>query len=187
MFMILLKEKKYGGDNMLKILGSLIVFISCSLAGFIYGEGLRKRVVELRLLEDSMQQLQNQIAYSHTPLPLAFESIGLKMREPIKKLYLDMALILNSNEVESVYEAFKKAIEINIKNLSLKTQDITLLMDFAKTLGQFDIEGQNNMFNLIFKNINKELDIAEEKMHKNLKMYRGLGVSAGAIIVILLL
>jgi len=174
-------------ENMIKLIGSIIIFISCTLAGFIYGEGLRKRVIELRLLEDSMQQLQNQIAYSHTPLPLAFESIASKISEPIKKLYFDIAHILNSDEVESVYEAFKKSMELNNKNLNFKAQDISLLLDFAKTLGQFDIEGQNNMFNLIFKNINKELTLAEEKMHKNLKMYRGLGVSAGAIIVILLL
>jgi stage III sporulation protein AB len=183
----LLRKKKYGGDNMLKIIGSIIIFISCSLVGFIYGEGLKKRVIELRLLEDSMQQLQNHIVYSHTPLPLAFESIGNKTKEPIKKLYSDMARILNSNKVESVYEAFKLAIEINKNNFNLKNQDINILLDFTKTLGEFDIEGQNNMFNLVFKNINKELSLAEEKMHKNLKMYRGLGVSAGATIVILLL
>ena len=171
---------------MVKIFASIIIFLSCSITGFIYGEGLRKRVKALNEIESALYNLENQIMFTYTPLPEAFKHLAIKCSGSEKKFFQDISDLLVSNKVENVYQAFAAALEDNRTLLNIKKEDESILLDLAKTLGESDLEGQKSMFLLAYKNINKEISFAELSLSKNVKMYRGLGISAGAAIVILL-
>lgn len=186
--MILKRKINFGGDSVyLKVIGCILVLMGSSLIGFSYGENLKRRFFQLKEVEQALYQLQSEIVYTHSALPEVFFNVSYKCSKPINKLFLEVSNLLYENKVDSVYEAFKEAFKSNKSFLSLKQFDIDILMDLSKTLGESDIEGQKNIIALTLNNIKTQLDNAEETMRKNIKMYRYLGFSFGAIVVIMIL
>jgi stage III sporulation protein AB len=171
---------------MVKILGCLLIIGGCTIGGFIYGDNLKIRVAQLNELERSIIQLKNEIIYTYTTLPDAFVNVSQKCSEPTSKLYDDASKLLVSNSVDSVYEAFELSIENNKDKLCLKNEDIKIILDLTKNLGDSDINGQVSIFELTLINIKKQINKAEELMKKNLKIYRYLGFMFGAVIVIII-
>jgi len=177
----------YGGRNMIKIIGCVVILVASTMAGFIYSERLKYRVFQLKEIQRAVYQLQNEITYVHALLPDAFKSIAEKSKEPIKELFNKTSELLTNNEYENVYAAMNSAIDLTKEKLYVNSDDINVILDLSKTLGESDIQGQNSMFSLTIANLKKQITISEEYMNKNIKMYRSLGFSFGAMLVIALL
>lgn len=176
-----------GGHTMIKIIGCAVILGASTMAGFIYSERLKYRVFQLNEVERAIYQLQNEITYIHALLPDAFKSVAHKSKEPIRELFSKTSELLSNNEYENVYEAMNSAINLIKNRLYLNSDDINVILDLSKTLGESDIEGQNSMFSLTIANLKKQIKVSEEYMHKNIKMYRYLGFSFGAMLVIALI
>jgi stage III sporulation protein AB len=185
--MILIWVKIYGGQAMIKLIGCVVIIGASSMSGFIYSEKLNYRVYQLNEIHRAIHQLQNEITYVHALLPDAFKSIAHKSKEPIKELFNRTSELLVNNEHENVYEAMISAINSMKNKLFLNADDINVILDLSKTLGESDIEGQNSIFILTIENLKKQIVISEEFMNKNIKMYRYLGFSFGAMLVIALI
>jgi stage III sporulation protein AB len=172
---------------MIKIIACAVILGASTMAGFIYSERLKYRVFQLNEVHRAIHQLQNEITYLHAVLPDAFKSVSQKSRHPIKELFSKTSELLCLNEYENVYEAMNSAMNSIKSRLYLNYDDINVILDLSKTLGESDIEGQNSIFALTIVNLKKQIKISEELMIKNIKMYRYLGFSFGAMIVIVLI
>ena len=172
---------------MIKVIGCAVILGASSIAGYIYSERLKYRVSQLNEIQRAVYQLQNEIKYVHALLPDAFKSVASKSREPIKELFNRTSELLTDNNYENVYEAMNSAINLIKGKLNLTFDDINVILDLSKSLGESDIEGQNNIFALTIENLKKQIKISEEFMKKNVKMYRYLGFSFGAMLVIVLI
>lgn len=172
---------------MLKLLGSSIVIISSTFGGIIYAQSYVYRVKELNEITRCIGQLQNEIVYTHTPLPEALLNISHTGKKPIADIFRKISVELSSNLHDSVYGAFSKIFENSNKNLYLKTEDINIILDLAKSLGESDIDGQVNIFLFTINNLKKIIGEADIAMKKNVKMFRFLGFGVGAMIVIMLI
>lgn len=171
---------------MLKTIGCLLILGASTAGGFVFAESFKKRVRELNELERCMNQLQSEIEYTYTPLPEALRNVALKSNEPIKDVFMEASELLYLNKVETVHEAFAQSLDKKVNSLNLKKEDISIVLDLSKSLGETDIEGHKKMFSLTLSNLKKKVSEAELLMSKNLKMYRYLGFSIGAMIVIVL-
>jgi stage III sporulation protein AB len=185
--MILKQKKKYGGSKMLKIIGCIVILAASSAAGFIYGEGFKKRVIDLRELQRIIHLLQSEIEYKCNPIPRALKELSSKTMEPFSIIFNEISQSLAKNEVESVYEAFKNIFNNSNHRTSLNKDDIDILLDLSKSLGESDVSGQRKMFELSLESIKKQIILAEGLMYKNLKVYRYLGVTLGSMIIIMLI
>jgi len=172
---------------MIKIIACIVILGASTTAGFIYSERLKYRVFQLNEVQRAVYQLQNEITYVHALLPDAFKSIAHKSKEPINELFNKTSELLSDNEYENVYEAMSSAVNATKDKLYLDDDDINVILDLSKTLGESDIQGQNSMFSLTIANLKKQIKISEEFMNKNIKMYRYLGFSFGAVLVIALI
>lgn len=172
---------------MIKTLGLLLIVGSSTVIGFIYGDGMRKRVRELKELQRGIYILKNEINFMHSLLPEALIKVSEKCTGSINKIFRTTSDILLKNEEVDVFRSFKKSIEINNKILSLTNEDLNIFLDLCKSLGEMDVEGHNDMFNLVSENLNKAINEAESNLEKNIKMYRFLGFSFGAMVAIILI
>ncbi|WP_446899353.1 stage III sporulation protein SpoIIIAB [Clostridium sp. LBM24168] len=172
---------------MIKLLGCIMIICSTTAFGFNCGEKLKKRTNQLRQIRRCIYEIQSQIVYTHTTLPEAIASSSLKVEEPISTLFMEISRILNENRVDNVYEAFKYVFFNRRDILSLKNEDIDIILDFSKSLGESDIDGQKGVFYLVIESLKKQIDGSEIILKKNMKMYRFLGFSAGAVVIILLI
>ncbi|MEW9093692.1 MAG: stage III sporulation protein SpoIIIAB [Clostridiaceae bacterium] len=170
---------------MLKVIGSLMVIISTTLSGILYGGNFKKRTHQLKELQRCIYQLQNEIVYTYTPLPQAFSNISKKSVYPINNFFDSISKLLYLNKVNNVYDGFQKAYEEVKDILNFTKEDINILFNFGKSLGESDIEGQKKVFALSLDNIKNQIEEAEILMKKNVKMYRFLGFSIGMMIVII--
>lgn len=172
---------------MLKLIGSLLILGASTLGGFLYSEMFRLRVKQLYEIERAVYQLENEIIYTHTAIPEALKNVADKGSKPISDIFKMISDELCSNKYDNVFDAFKYAFEETYKDNNLKDQDIGVILDLAKSLGESDIDGQVTMFSLTIENIKKLINEAEITMKKNVKMYRYLGFCIGAVIVIMLI
>ena len=95
-----------------------------------------------------------------------------------------MANMLDEGTSNSVYESFEKAYLENKEKLSLNSDDYKILEDFFKTLGSSGISGQEKIFSLALENIDINYKEAKKKEKENIKLYRTLGLSIGAMLAI---
>ncbi len=170
----------------MKVFFLLIIVLLSSLIGYLYGEGFRNRLSQLRELKRALIDFENDIVYTYTPLPESIENIALKAKSPIKELFNEISFKLKNNEVENVYMAFKESINEHKKEMNLRNKDFEILLDLSKSLGETNVEGQIKIFNLAKEKLDIELEIAEDECNKNTKVYRYLGVAVGAMIAIFL-
>ncbi len=171
---------------LIKLFLSLIIISGCTLVGISYGEKLKKRVSEITQIQQSIYIIKNEIVYTYTPLPSIFKKISDKIEKPIANIYLDIWEKLTRNEVESIYTAFRQHFIEHNKEYSIKEQDIEIILELAKSLGESDVDGQKSIIELSLLKIKKNLEEANEDMKKNLKLYRTLGFAFGAAIVIII-
>jgi len=170
---------------MLKIIGCIMVLTASTLIGFIYGLGFKNRTMQLIELQRSVYQLQNEIIYTHTPLPEAFYNISNKSSGVIGNIFREISRKLYSNEVDTVFEAFKDVLNVKNENLYLLEEDYNLIFSFARNLGESDLEGEKKIFLLTLENLKSQINLASNIMNKNLKMYRVLGFTIGAMVIIM--
>ncbi|MFA6939488.1 MAG: stage III sporulation protein SpoIIIAB [Clostridiaceae bacterium] len=170
-----------------KILGSVMIIIASTYSGFYFGNRLIKRINELTELERLGTLLENEIVYSHTPLPQAICSISSRQGNNIEKLFYKMYEKLLNNETDSIFQAVSFAVNENFRQLSTEKDDLKILLNLAKSLGDYDIEGFKKVFALYKIGIKNKILDAESKKNKNIKMYRYLGFSIGAMAVIMII
>lgn len=171
---------------MFKILLLIIIVIICALLGYIYGENFNKRFVQLKELLRIIINLQNEILFCYTPLPECFKKISSNAMEPLNKVFYDIGNKLENNQVDNVYIAVSESINENKKNMNLTDEDYNILLDLGKSLGDTNIDGHLNIFELTKDGLKRQVSLADEECRKNRKLYRYLGVSLGFMIAIFL-
>lgn len=172
---------------MIKTIGISLIMIASTMIGFLMAENIKKRVLILKELHRIIIELETEIVYTKSPLPIVLHRIATRCKSPLSNLFKDIKQILESEYVESLHSAFQKAIEKNKDDLEIIKKDLDILLDLALSLGESDIEGQVKMFKLTEYNLKKRIEELEESMQKNIKLYRYLGFSFGAVIVILII
>jgi len=172
---------------MLKLVIACALFSICSYVGFEYGEGFNRRMMQLREILKSLIILQNDILYGSTPLPEAFENFSYKVEEPIHSFINGIREKLVSGSVESVYDGVAEEYRELKGKFSLNDNDIKILGDFFKSLGDSGVFGQERIFSLAIEGIRLNLKDAEDTAKKNVKLYRYLGVCVGGMLTIFVL
>jgi stage III sporulation protein AB len=171
----------------MKELGCILIMATCTVGGFTYARLWVNRVSTLKELHRILVQLQTEIEFTHTTLPEAFLILSKKAKEPIKSILYDTWDKLSVYGSESVYDAFKESIEKNKDSIGQAINDMDIVLDLAKSLGESDLAGQKRVISLAEYNLKKQIESIEVQTKKNVKMYRYLGFSFGAIIAILLI
>ncbi|RKD34576.1 stage III sporulation protein AB [Thermohalobacter berrensis] len=171
----------------LKIIGSLMIVISCSFFGFYLGSRYSKRLNNLIFLQNCIQLLESEVIYSATPLPEALDNVYRKGNKKVSFIFKEIKDHLKSNKVYDIYDSFVYIKDILKNNLHLIDEDIEIILSLGRVLGSSNRDDQQKHFKLVLKQIQTQQKEAEEKKKKNEKLYKNLGVLTGLAIVIILL
>jgi len=168
-----------------KFIGCFIIFLCSTYIGYYLGEKYKNRNRQLNSLLKGILFLNNEVIYSNTPIPEALKYVALKMEQPFKDIINKVSKKLEEGKVMSIYEGFKE--EYNENLFYFNKEDINIIKDFLLSLGETGVYGQDKLFNLTIENLKINCKVSEEIASKNVKMWRGLGISIGAIIFIYLI
>ena len=86
---------------------------------------------------------------------------------------------------ENAGDAWVKAYDDVPSNLI--EEDIVILKNLGRLLGQTDIEGQLSQIEVVTQFLDDQLENAKQEKIKNEKMYRTLGIVGGLTISIILI
>lgn len=172
---------------MLKLVGCLFVIISSSGIGFLLGSRFGERVEDIRNFRTSIQMLETEISYSHTPLPEAFVCVAKKSGGAVRAIFEHVGDSLGSRRSGNVGDAFASALNRSSGSVSLSPEDMGILKSFGHSLGCSDVDGQMKCFKLVSKQLEAQQAKAEQERGKNERMYKSLGVLTGLAVSILLL
>jgi len=171
---------------MIKIIGAILIVGATTWAGFEFSKQLSERPKILRLFRHSLEALDAEIMYSHTPLGEVADKISKQMPEPIATHYKLFSETLKQEDAV-VKSAWEESLRRIWESTSLKQSEYEILLQFGGNLGRHDRETQQKQIMLTLTNLEREEEIAREKQKKYEKMVKSFGVLTGMLIIILLL
>lgn len=171
---------------MMKLLGACIILLSSTLIGLRWAERYIRRPREIRQLRSSLLRLESEIHYGATPLPLALQSVSAQTQGPVGRLFLEIGNRLRDEGHRPLYECWSEGIGAAWSYTSMKSPEQNVLLQFGRTLGTSDREDQVKHIRMTLSHLESEEENAIIEQQKNAKLFRSLGILAGALVVILM-
>lgn len=170
----------------MKILGALLIILSCSCIGFLGGQKIAARLKQLQKLRRDLTLLEMDINYAATPLPEALARLASLSEWPISFLWQETCAHLGNGEGLTAEEAWYKALKKFSSLTALTENDLAVIRDFGAGLGTANRQEQMKKFKLLQGQLSSLENQAEEIKQKHERMWRTMGVLTGIALVILL-
>ena len=165
-----------------KIFLLILIITVSNYMGILFSKKYANREKEIKQMKTSLNMFATKIKYTYEPIPSLFMEIANKIGGNIGNIFSQSATRMKE---ELAGEAWENALEEVNNNLS--KEDITVLKNLGKLLGETDVEGQINQIEVVNQFLNSQLENANEERRKNEKMYRTLGIVTGLTIAIILI
>ena len=160
----------------------LLILISAGILGKNISNKYIYRLKELQDMKNALNILKNKIKFTYEPLPEIFEYIAKNSTPNISKIFVKS---INKMKQKTASKAWEDAVEENTCNLN--EEDKNAIKMLSKLLGMTDVEGQISQIDITENFLNNQIQNAEMERQKNEKLYKKLGITIGATIVIILI
>lgn len=180
------QTRKRGGG--MKIVGALMVILSCTGIGLYFSMMTKGRVVELKALKKEMYFLRGDITYGSTPLPEAIELLSRRnTTSHLACFFFHVALQLKKLEGRPFSEIWDEGINKNLEDSYLKEQDKEPLRRLGENLGFLDKDTQVKSIDLYIEILEQELEEAIRTEKEKTRLYNTLGVLSGVFLTVVLI
>ncbi|YAR63147.1 stage III sporulation protein SpoIIIAB [Bacillus cytotoxicus] len=130
---------------MIKIFGAVLIVAVTTFFGFSHAKRYSERPRQLRLLKATLQSLEAEIMYGHTPLSEAAERLVKQMPKPLNWIFQSFSKRLENGE-QTVRESWLDSLKENWALTSLKQAEYEILQQFGETLGRMTESRNKNIF-----------------------------------------
>lgn len=159
-----------------------MIIVTSSIIGILFSKKYANREKEIKELKNALNIFSTKIKFTYEPIPNVFMEISNKINGNIGKLFARAASRMQET---SAGEAWKQAL-LESKN-NLNSEDILVVQNLARLLGQTDLEGQLSEIEVVNNFLTLQLQNASEERRKNEKMYKTLGLVTGLTLAIILI
>ena len=167
----------------MRLFGAALLFIFFSLLGVLAGEREKKRLIQCEAFLELFEYIKNQVGYFLTPTKIMYRNFSSSVLEACGFLPA-----LRSHENDEVYcDVWRAALKACKKSLYLSEKQFALVLEFGDCVGKSHGQIQTNTFDYYISEMRAEISKDKEESAKNIKMYRTLGIAAGACAAILVI
>ena len=167
---------------LIKVIGAILILISCGSVGFRIAAGQRREEVTLERLIGLLDYMECELQYRLTPLPQLCRDTASQALGVLQSTFLALAIELESQVSPDVESCMRVAL-CQQRQLPVKT--FQCLRELGKSLGRFDVEGQIRGLEGARQACRRQLQLLRQNKDSRLRAYQTLGLCAGAAIVIL--
>lgn len=171
----------------LKITGSLLILLSCSYAGWSYGERYRRRLESLREWEKLLRMMDGEIRCRKVPLADAFIHIGMRLPGMFAGLCTEISDSLALRDGRTFRQMWETGVDTCLKNGSLTGEDCRMIKEFGSQIGYLDVRMQEAVIDQAVQLAGMQTAKLERTVSEKQKISRMLGVSAGICCVVMLI
>lgn len=165
-----------------KILILICIVIASTFLGILFSKKYSNREKELKEMKSALNIFATKIKFTYEPIPNIFLEISNKIGGNIGMVFERAATRMKE---ESAGDAWNNAFSDIQSNLI--EEDIVILKNLGRLLGQTDVEGQIAEIEVVIQFLDTQLDNARQEKIKNEKMYRTLGIVGGLTIAVILI
>ena len=127
--------------EVIKIFMLFLVFVTSTLIGKFLSKRYVYRLEELEEVQNSLNIFKSKIKFTYEPIPEIFEEISQNTSKNIGLILLKAKQKMNEETANIAWEeALDEVVKENKTNL--KNEDINILKNLSKLLGQTDVDGQ---------------------------------------------
>lgn len=166
----------------LKIVGVVLVVVSCGGVGFKIAENHRKEERALRQLIRILDYMECELQYRLTPLPALCRQAWEAFPEMPGRVFMGLFQELNAQSSPDIYQCMHNAIN-DVKSIPSITKNALELL--GKSIGRFDLEGQIKGLSAVRDECRRNLALLTDNRENRLRSYQTLGLCAGAALAIL--
>lgn len=171
----------------MRAFGAILVIGASTVLGVLVAENYRQRPRLLGRFAAAIELLRSQIGFGLMPLPRAFETVGDMTAGVVSDIFREASSILQSGEGLTGGEAWEAAIGRKLPELPFDSDELALLRDIGRPLGLSDREDQEKHLALAAESLRARMARIEEAATRSARLWVYLGISGGAILVLLLL
>ncbi len=167
---------------MFKFVGLAVIIAVTSLTGSYFALTLKMRLTNLKKINYLIDEIIILLRFKASTVYEITEHLVKNKR------FSDFGFLSNISEKDNISFQHSWCSALN-KNLpsGLKKEDAEILADIGRNLGTSDMEGQISMLSLQRTELEMLISSAESDCERKSKLYRSLGVLAGAFISVMLI
>src|SRR5690625_1005695 len=147
---------------------------------------IKKKKKQKNKKKNSIHNLEAKILYNQTKIKDAFETISKQIPNPTKELLYASAKDLSTNKLH-LFEIWENNVQRYIERSALTEQEKEILLQFGKTLDQYDMTQQQKQLAVTNNHLHRLLQEAEALRDQYANIAKSLGVLSGVFIVLLLI
>lgn len=168
----------------LKLIGAIIIIISCGGVGFSMASAHRQEEAALRQLINALDIMSCELQQRLQPLPQLCRIAAKECKGNLARLFYSLGLELERQIAPDAAICMEAAIS-SVPKLPPMTR--SYMEQLGNSLGRFDMDGQLNGLHFIQIQCQNALENLSQNRDSRLRGYQTLGLCAGAALAILLL
>ncbi|MBQ9510893.1 MAG: stage III sporulation protein AB [Clostridia bacterium] len=167
----------------MKYLGAVIIFLCACTFGIYAGKEEKQRLKECEAFLTLFEYVKNRIGYFLTPTKLIYRGFSDDVLEKTGFL-----AELRSHENDDIYfDAWESAFGKCENRFCMNEKEKRIVREFGSAIGKTDGATQMNSFNYCIEQMRQEINALASAIEKNVKIYRILGFTVGAVAAIIIL
>ena len=171
---------------MYRFIGGVLIVMSTTGAGFLYGRELQRYLENLLEIREILYLIKGEMEYSGMPLGEIFVRTARKVKEPYRTWLRAMHRRMSRREDVSFRKIWNDGIDTYLEELHLKKKHVIRLKELGMSLGQNDRKSEGKHFQLHLDRLEQEIEIMREELASKKRIGNCLGVMSGIFLVIIL-
>lgn len=169
---------------MIRMLGAVLVAAGCACLGFRAAAELGGRTRALGAALSGLELLERELVFSAPPLPQLMDSAARRIQGPVGELFDQCAQGLGQLDETPFCQVWSRAVE-GCDQLGEQGREV--LRPVGQVLGRYEAQEQQQALRRAQEELKSLLERTRDDGRRLGRVYRALGLSGGAFLVILLL
>ena len=168
----------------LRIIGIVLIVVSCGGFGFITAAAYRSEIKMLREFVSVLDYMECELQFRRTTLPELCRQASCETKGVIRRLFQSLTKELEA-QISPDVEHCVYATLSGMRDIPKRIRQVFIL--FGASLGKFDVEGQVKGLQSVRMDCRRILEGLQLNQVERIRSYRTLGICAGVAVAILLL
>ncbi len=164
-----------------------MIFISCTLFGFVMKLKIESRLNNLKNIQLCTQIFESEIRYNMSDAIHIIQKASDVSNEANRKLFANILSDNHNNPNTPLSKIWVKVVNENYRDLEYTKKDREALAEFGNILGSGNVETQLKNIDVFRNKISDLIQESENKTLRDGSFYSKAGIYLGVIIVILLI
>ena len=131
--------------------------------------------------------LQGELRFHRAELSEAFEAVAERIEEPFRAFLRQVGELLEQKEAGGFEAVWRDNSQKLLQKEGFSTEDERLFEMLAGSLGYLDLTMQTESLNLVALQVEEAIKTAKEQQEIKGKLYKTMGISAGAFLILLMI